>query len=243
MDIMPVWGARYLGLGVPALLMLLAFALRRLPMRRVRAVCVGFVIAASVASACSNYFVYRNPPYHEAAEIAARYYDRKNPGALAIGHLKLTNVGDPQANIIEQSYALARHARPTGSPRDVFVPARNFQLEARDAGMLISFVKRVSQGDEVRTIVVTDKAGDVTAPTELLSNEAILERLGPTWKLVEEQLYNSYCERFYLYNTWRTRVWQRDGAVAAAAFTREGSTGSAEEEPAAGRNGGGEDAP
>jgi hypothetical protein len=62
---------------------------------------------------------------------------------------------------------------------------------------------------------MTDRYGDETAPTDTISDESLLKvlndsaRPGAKWKLVDEESYRWYYEwRFYIFHTWRTRVWQ-----------------------------------
>jgi hypothetical protein len=80
---------------------------------------------------------------------------------------------------------------------------------------VFQFLRRVRTRPEVKTIVLTDRHGDVTDPKDGLSNESLAARLGPAWKLVAEEEYELHYEwRFYVFNTWRTRVWRRVGPEA-----------------------------
>ncbi|MCL2645526.1 MAG: glycosyltransferase family 39 protein [Phycisphaerales bacterium] len=205
--ISPLWEPRYVGAIIAPLILWLAASLRRLPTWPVRTLAISFVIAASLASACSNYFVYRNPPFHIAAQIATKpdYFDAKNRKTLAVAHLNLTIPGV----VIPVTYALARHVRPM-SDGSYFLPEQNFAYGMYEIARLHDFLRRTRTTPEIHTIIITDKCGDLTPATESLSTESLSLKLGPNWKLVEEKSYRLYFEwRFYVYNTWRTRVWQR----------------------------------
>jgi uncharacterized membrane protein len=204
----PIWEPRYLGMLVPALILWLAASLRRLPTWPVRGVAIVFVLAASVFSALSNHVILRNPPFHRAAEIAMRYYDPAHKEALAVGHVDLTTPG----HAVPLAYDLAAHVPPLQGK--VMIPRGNFEMSLKSSSVF-QFLRRVRTRPEVKTIVLTDRHGDVTDPKDGLSNESLAARLGPAWKLVAEEEYELHYEwRFYVFNTWRTRVWRRVGPEA-----------------------------
>jgi hypothetical protein len=201
----PIWEPRYLGMLAPALILWLAASLRRLPTWPVRTVAVAFVVAASVFSALSNHLILRNPPFHRAAEIAMRYYDPAHKEALAVGHVDLTTPG----RAVPLAYDLAAHVRPLEGK--AMIPYGNFDI-VLNSSTVFHFLRSVRTRPEVKTIVLTDRHGDVRDPKDPLSNESLALRLGPAWKLSREEHYDLHYEwRFYVFNTWRTRVWQRVG--------------------------------
>ncbi len=72
----------------------------------------------------------------------------------------------------------------------------------------VSFLRQNGANTSVKTIILTDRLGDLASGP--LTDEAVSKLLGPGWKLVGEEEYNWYYEwRFYFFNTWRTRVWVR----------------------------------
>ena len=74
---------------------------------------------------------------------------------------------------------------------------------------------------QLRTIILTDRNGDITDPKDPLSDESVQRILGPKWKLVQEEKYRWYYEwRFYIFHTWRTRVWTREPTLLGTAPPR-----------------------
>jgi 4-amino-4-deoxy-L-arabinose transferase-like glycosyltransferase len=200
-----IWEPRYLGMIVPAWILWLAASLRRLPTWPVRTLAILFVLAASTFSALSNHLLLRNTPFRQAADIAMRYYDPNNKQSLAIG---TPATAYPQESE-ELTYTLAAGERPTTAwnpiiagdhwHRSIYAPAES-----------IAFVTLMHNLPSVKTIILTDRFGDLTDPKDPLSNDSLAKKLGPQWKLVETQTYEWHYEwRFYLFHTWRTRVWTR----------------------------------
>jgi len=218
----PIWEPRYLGMLVPAWILWLAAALRRLPTLPVRILAIAFVVAASVFSGLSNQLILRNPPFHKAAAIAAEYYDPNNKKNLAVGQVELLTPG----KVIPVTYDLALHQRPFKVGGN-FIPYENFDISIGSPEQAIAFLRTVRTKPEVQTIVLTDRDGDIKDPRYPLSDEALAERLGPAWKLVREETYELHYEwRFYIFNTWRTRVWKRV-PMGAAALLPQPSTSAA----------------
>jgi hypothetical protein len=68
-----------------------------------------------------------------------------------------------------------------------------------------------SSGRQIQVIVLTDRYGDVTSEDDILSDQSLEKILGTRWKLVHAETYRWHYEwRFYIFHTWRTRVWVLD---------------------------------
>ena len=167
-------------------------------------------------SALSNHLIYRNPPFQRAAEIAVQYYDPAKKTTLAVGHVDLTYPG----KVVPLTYDLAGKIRPF-EPGTWFLPFQNFQTWIETPEEALTFLRDVRINPQVQTIVLTDRRGDITDPADPLSDEYLAEKIGPGWKLVKEEKYELHFEwRCYIYNTWRTRVWQRQPVATANASPR-----------------------
>ncbi|HUO08923.1 MAG TPA: glycosyltransferase family 39 protein [Phycisphaerae bacterium] len=211
LDPRPLWEPRYLGVVAPALLLWLAASLRRLPTWPVRGVAIGFVVAACTFSSLSNHLIYRNAPFNRAAEVAMRYYDPKQRRAIAVAE---PAVAYPM--MVELlTYELAAGRRPTMDEEPV-IPYENFRQGLYAPVESAAFVAEMRNVPYVRTIVLTDRYGDVTEPANILSDESLAKRLGPGWTLVHEETYEWHYEwRYYIFHTWRTRVWVRENPATA----------------------------
>ena len=176
----------------------------------------GVVMAASLFSAGSNYFVYRNAPYLRVAEIAERFADPRDRLAEAVA------VPDgfwPQP-AMNAALTIARGVRP-GSPEDARFAAyteKNVPAGARPLWNVLptspayapQWVRTQAARTNIQTIVLTEPFGDLTAKDNPISTDSLNTLLGPRWKLVHEESYTLYFEwRFYIFHVWRTRVWQR----------------------------------
>jgi 4-amino-4-deoxy-L-arabinose transferase-like glycosyltransferase len=211
-----IWEPRYLGMIVPAWILWLAASLRRLPTWPVRMLAILFVVAVSVFSALSNFLVLRNAPYQRPAEIAMRYYDRNDKQSLAVGNPATAYPQESEAI----TYTLAAGVRPTPEWTPILAEEHwhRFIHSPNDAA---NFVVHMHTQPTVNTIILTDRYGDITDPQDILSNDSLAKRLGPHWKLAEEETYRWHYEwRFYIFHTWRTRVWVRTAPDTAPAATR-----------------------
>jgi hypothetical protein len=71
---------------------------------------------------------------------------------------------------------------------------------------------QVKNNQRINTLVLTDRFGDLTADKEVLSDKYMEALLGPRWERVYEESYKWHYEwRFYIFHTWRTRVWKVKG--------------------------------
>ncbi len=200
---------------MPAWILWLAASLRRLPTLAVRILAITFIVVISIISLLSNQLIYRNPPYQITADIAEHYVDPDHRDSEAVA----VPTGYYPAPAANAAFTLARKVRP-GTPADIdFAALQERRTVARYAEILWddipsvpyfrSFILSASGRPGVKTIVVTDPYGDLTAPNDELSDTA-LARLLPGWTLVHEESHPLYYEwRFYIFSTWRTRVWQR----------------------------------
>ncbi len=200
-----IWEPRYLGMIVPAWLLWMAASLRRLPTWPLRTLAITFVTAACTFSSLSNHLILRNPPFNRIAEIAKRYYDPQKKLSLAIG-----NPSTPYAMPVEQvTFHLAAGERPTPE-QEPFIPEEHWRYSLYSPAECLAFLTEMRSTPAVKTIILTDRYGDLTEPKEILSNESLAKRLGPRWKLDAEERYPWHYEwRCYIFHTWRTRVWTR----------------------------------
>jgi uncharacterized membrane protein len=203
------WEPRYLGAICPALIIALAVLLRRLPTWPVRALAILFVLAVSLASALTNHLIYRVYPVNEEARIAASHFDPKDPKqkrSLALGSPWMAH---PDL-IDEYADIEALGIRPHNGD---YAIERTWMLVRgmRHADEYSYFLTRARRDHRVKTIVLTDREGDITDGP--LSTEALSSAL-PGWTMVSEKRYNIYYEwHYYLFSVWRTRVWVKNGTA------------------------------
>ena len=64
--------------------------------------------------------------------------------------------------------------------------------------------------------MLVDRDGDDVYPQ--ISDDELARRLGTQWKLVDEEKFEWHYEwRFYIFHTWRIRVWQRQETPVTSA--------------------------
>ena len=202
----PSGSRAYLGLLVPAWLLWMGAALRRLPTWPLRAAAITFVAAASGFSALSNHLIYRNPPFQRAADIAAEYFDPAKRTTLAVGHVDLTYPG----KVVPLVYDLAQKIRPLG-PGSWFLSFENFQVWLDNPDQALNFRAPCAPTPRCRPSC-SPTAAEIS-PTGLIFFPTTTSAKGWArgWKRMKEEEYQLHFEwRFYIYNTWRTRVWVRD---------------------------------
>jgi 4-amino-4-deoxy-L-arabinose transferase-like glycosyltransferase len=211
-----IWEPRYLGMIVPAWILWMAASLRRLPTWPVRTLAILFAVAACGFSALSNHLLLRNTPFQQPAAIAMRYYDPKHKESLAVG---TPATAYPQESE-EITYTIAAGDRPS-TEWDPIISGDRWRSSLYGPAESVAFVTLMHNLPSVKTIILTDRYGDLTDPKDPLSNDSVAKRLGPQWKLAEEQTYRWHYEwRFYIFHVWRTRVWVRVPPTTAAAPAR-----------------------
>ena len=232
-----VWEPRYLGIVLPAFLLWLGMALRRLPTWPIRTLAIAAVVCVCTLSALCNHLAYRLAPYQQTAELVKKYIDPAKKDQLAYGmpavefassSAQYPFVLDLGGKILPQSNA----NRMLNLPEyDKVLPVGMVDTEILDApgeapptlprlGILetnAQFLQRVAARtrNPIQTIVLTDRVGG--GPNDLLSDDAAMKILGADkWELKETELNPWYYEwRFYIYHVWRTRVWVRKPAKPA----------------------------
>jgi len=213
----PIWEPRYLGIVVPPLLIALAAALRRLPTRSLRRVALGFVLVGSLVSSLTNHLIYRNAPFARAAAVAARFGAGEPLAAIAIA-APATEYSAPAARL---AHSLALGLRPSPGTRSAAWRTRGWILTNSARGIRSWLAARAEDAPRTRTIVLTDRSGDLASPAHPLSDASLGKLLGPRWRLVHQESYRwRYEWRYYLFHVWRTRVWRRvpaDGSTAPSA--------------------------
>ncbi len=209
-DPRPFWEPRYLGVLVPAWLLWLGASLRRLPGWPVRVMAILFVVGVCTVSSLSNQLLIRNAPFNRTAEIAMRYFNPKQKRAVAVGE---PSIAFPQM-LEPMTYEIAAGVRPFSD--EFFMPQENLRTGLYSPAESAAFVVEMHNLPFIGTIVLTDRFGDVTAPEDVLSDASLGRRLGANWKLVHEETCEWHYEwRYYIFHTWRTRVWVREEAVIA----------------------------
>ncbi len=211
----PLWEPRYLGIIVPAWLLWLGVALRRLPTLPVRVGTLALVAGACTYSALSNHLMYRNVPFHREAAILEQFIDPQDrtTTAVAVPEVKYPDPAEYLAS------AVARRIVPWNTRDVVNVPYSSFGRSVRESWMwppgmadaddVLDWLKNdVAGNPRLKTLVLTDRYGDLADPNPL-SDEALGKLLGPRWQLVYRETYQWHYEwRFYIFHTWRTRVWK-----------------------------------
>jgi len=232
-DPKPMWEPRYLGIIVPAWLLWLAASLRRLRFWPLRTVAIVAVTGVCGYSSLSNHLFYRNAPMNRAAEILEKYIDPKDrlSTGVAIPQVKFPDPAEDTAT------TMARHVVPLSMEDTLYMPYTRSSTGNRDpsfypTGMDTEFeVERwlrsaVANNPRIKTVVVTDRFGDITAAGDILSDESVGKILGARWTLVDKELYTWHYEwRFYIFHTWRTRVYKLTSTLPATA--RAAATGAA----------------
>jgi hypothetical protein len=238
-----IWEPRYLGIIVPAWLLWLGASLRRLPTWPVRTLAIVFVVAVCTASSLSNHLIYRQAPWQRTAEAMRRYYDPKKPGAMALGW---TQTAFPHTADV-MHFQIAAGMRPEGEGAWFPESGQWSQRltdninDSRRGDSYEDFVRRARLGGEVSVIVLTDRLGDEVAKADgttlhrisdiemdKLLNDRRAQRNGYAWKLVSEETYRWYYEwRFYIFHTWRTRVWVRQAVASPGAGASATTSASA----------------
>jgi hypothetical protein len=207
-----IWEPRYLGIIVPAWILWLAAALRRLPTWPLRTLAIAAVVAVSVASALTNHLLYRQAPWGHIADIYARYVKSSGgPEAVALGVPNTRWTGD--ADIDQVRIALGED--PRGGARDSKVPWRNLRRGLGDSG-LPTAARGFARTNTIQTIILVDRLGDQN--DGMVGQEAIERALGKGWQLTSTETFGWYYEwHYYFRHIWRVRVWQRQPAASGAA--------------------------
>ena len=95
----------------------------------------------------------------------------------------------------------ARHLRPGSTEDRAYVAERTWSTLS-NADEIPLWLRNTADRPRIKTIILTDRYGDLTAPTDLLSNPSLATLLGPNWILVHEESYRWYYEwRFYIFHT------------------------------------------
>jgi 4-amino-4-deoxy-L-arabinose transferase-like glycosyltransferase len=213
----PLWEPRYLCMIVPAWLLWLGVSLRRLPTIWVRAPLILGVAGACAFSSLSNHLLLRNAPMHRGANILEKYIDNKNRNATAVA-FPMVKYEKPTWNITP---TIARHVVPGSREDQAYQPyiadthRRDYLwptdlMTQQDVASWV--ITQVKNNQRINTLVLTDRFGDLTADKDVLSDEYMKTLLGPRWERVYEESYKWHYEwRFYIFHTWRTRVWKVKG--------------------------------
>jgi 4-amino-4-deoxy-L-arabinose transferase-like glycosyltransferase len=211
----PLWEPRYLGILVPAWLLWLAASLRRLPTVWVRAPLIIGVAGVCAYSSLSNHLVYRNAPFNVPAEILEKYIDNTNRASAAVA-VPPVKYADPAENF---ATTIARHVVPGSREDQAYSPYPSSHMPVsppywptnlNSPAQILSWVRSSVVGNSrLKLLVLTDRYGDLPKDQDIISNDALQRLLGDRWELVQEEKYEWHYEwRFYIFHTWRTRVWK-----------------------------------
>jgi hypothetical protein len=226
-DHKPLWEPRYLGVIVPAWILWLAASLRRLPFWPVRTVAILAAVGVCGFASLSNHWVYRNPPLQRADAILLDYLDSKNMYATAVA-VPPVHYPEPAVNVAS---AIARHVIPLSPEDSAYTPYPGgrdntfWPLNLNSEAAVASWLRTTANNPRIKTIVLTDRYGDLADnPADILSDPQVAKLLGSRWTLVRSETYTWHYEwRFYIFHTWRTRVFQLTSSLPAPA-TRPAST-------------------
>lgn len=216
----PLWEPRYLGIVAPAFLLWLGASLRRMPTMPLRIAAIALVAGVCAYSSLSNHLIYRNTPFHRHAAVLEKYITVENRylTAVAVPEVKYPF---PAQNM---AVTMARHIAPGSGEDLMYVPfserggrsgssnstswpiGLDTESEVRDWMQNVATSSR-----QIQVIVLTDRYGDITDEEDILSDQSLEKILGTRWKLVHTETYRWHYEwRFYIFHTWRTRVWVLD---------------------------------
>jgi hypothetical protein len=209
----PLWEPRYLGMIVPAWLLWLAACLRRLPFLPLRAVAIAAAVGVCAYSSLANHLTYRNAPLNRQAEIVERIVKTQSRSSVAVAFPAVKYV-EPAVNV---ATTIARHVVPQSAEDQSYQPAyttgrsiSSCPSDMATESQFANWLQNVSRTSRYTTIVMTDRFGDMTNPSHMLSDESVKRLLGPGWTLVETETYAWHYEwRYYIFHTWRTRVFKR----------------------------------
>lgn len=220
----PIWEPRYLGVLIPAWTLWVVAAIRRLPFILVRYAVAAAVILIATAFALTNHLMYRQHPWQQTAEIALKVKtdlpattqpaDRVMvliPFMRYAGEAPLYNFYSVFGLRLDEPPAAPSWQKLELSPRTI-----------RDDDY-IRTIDRARANRRLRAIVITDRLGDLNDGD--MTDEQIQNRLGPEWKLVDENICRlNYEWRYYIFHEWRTRAWVRPLPPPATAPVRRPPT-------------------
>lgn len=209
----PLWEPRYLGLLIPAWLLWLGACMRRLPFLPLRAVVITAAVGVCTYSSLSNHLTYRNAPLNRPAEMVEKVVKTQDRSTVAVAIPDVKYV-EPAVNV---ATTIARHIVPLSPEDEAYQPAyssgrsmSSFPPNIETEYQVVSWLRTMQNNTRYRTIVLTDRYGDITDPGDMLSDESVTKLLGSGWKLVETEIYEWHYEwRLYIFHTWRTRVFKR----------------------------------
>lgn len=215
-NVRPLWEPRYLGVIIPAWILWLAVAMRRLPLAPIRILVLFVVIAGGVFSSFSSLLVYRQAPWQVTAEVC-REYLQKHPeidgkrDTLTVYLPRVRYAGDASTYTFYSVFGM----RPSVPPEGVTWRKLNLSTRMMDEGEYVRSLMRIKNNRRIQAFVMTDRLGDQVAGS--LSDSELQNILGPQWHVAKEIRYLHFYEwRYYLFSQWRTRLWVKEEPAAAA---------------------------
>jgi hypothetical protein len=227
-----VWMPRYLGVSLPAVLLVTALLLLRLPMRPLRIGAVALVLIVNLSQYGARVWACSEPPTDLiAADILAsqeadgpvRTFCRLNPIGVGFGAPGSGLLNTPTMNY----YLYIESGRPANPSLIVRISPPPFVINSPMGFIpMAMYVRRsVAASSEVRRVVVWE----VLSPGQIDHSDKVLDVL-TGWRRVEDELFpvRDHWTWRDLY-VCRRRVYERDERQAPAAVlpaTRQSATGA-----------------
>ena len=196
-----------MGFIVPAWLLWLGASCRRLPFWPVRTVVILFFVGACAFSSLANHLIYRNAPFQRVAATVMRYYDPKLRNAMVVEVPAVAFPSPAEQASMDAARKIIPYSAGEGQPFS--------WSQGASWASALNFVNSEKNINQVKTIMLVDRDGDDPYPQ--ISDSELAMRLGSQWKLVDEEKFEWHYEwRFYIFHTWRIRVWQRQAPPATS---------------------------
>lgn len=226
-----VWMPRYLGFAWPAMAIVAAALLARIPTRPLRCAAIGLVVAGNLAAATARTFARTEPPTARlAADILAAQPDEATQRLYY--RVPFFATGAPGTGLLHSlplRYYLAVGSRQSVSP-DEFRSQRHFmrnwKLRVYEGRRMTPWRRYVSADVErtpnLRSIVLWERVDEGD------EGDGVLAALGDGWRVREEQVFPVRDHW-----TWRTklvvrrRVLERAGPATAPAAAEDQAASAA----------------
>ncbi len=201
-----IWEPRYTCFVAPALTLWLGLALVRLPWRALRGFLLLAVVLVMLASSFTNQLTYRWMPWHAVFATARRYAPPVPAGRQTI--IAATGFCLSPWTGLQIDYNVRPWLGRAPDPHWHRKVPWLYIVWNRQVNTWKAFIQTAASKPVMQSIVVADVHPDV--PTGFFTTANISALLGPKWRLVGEHRFNwYYAWRFYLFQPWRVRVWNR----------------------------------
>ena len=221
-----MWEPRYLGIIIPAVLIVVTWAVSRLPWLGLRILAGTALVALALAGSLMNHITYRQNPWLPTTSALSRYYrpDLQHKVAIALPYTRFANETNTMALLTVLNQPIRRGNGLRTRAWDDLSTYVDFSLHRASPAEYREWARRAKDWTDGRVLIMTDDMGEnerrtVGKPQSekergTMANGEIQKILGPDWVLMEEQQYRWHYEwRYYFFTNWRTRVWVRKALV------------------------------